>query len=83
MTTNQPANQTIRQLITDICFENGGVTKPMVDKLETAITAHFIACLPDETILTTKYGYNSREKKYGFRIAVEEIKSNWKGEADE
>lgn len=29
--TNQPSE--LRQAITDICFENGGVTKPMVDKL--------------------------------------------------
>jgi hypothetical protein len=27
-----------RQQITDICFENGGVTKPMVDKLEAILT---------------------------------------------
>ena len=28
------------QKITDICFENGGVTKPMVDKLMNLITLH-------------------------------------------
>lgn len=27
----------LRQAITDICFENGGVTKPMVDKLTDLI----------------------------------------------
>ena len=28
------------QKITDICFENGGVTKPMVDKLMNLTTLH-------------------------------------------
>lgn len=28
----------LRQRITDICFENGGVTKPMVDKLEALLS---------------------------------------------
>lgn len=27
----------LRQEITDICFENGGVSKPMVDKLEAYV----------------------------------------------
>lgn len=31
---------TLYQEITDICFENGGVTRPMVDKLEALIAKH-------------------------------------------
>lgn len=35
-----PEDTELYQKITDICFENGGVTKPMVDKLLNLITLH-------------------------------------------
>lgn len=40
---------TLYQKITDICFENGGVTKPMVDKIMNLITL--------QTIEAYKKGY--------------------------
>jgi hypothetical protein len=30
--------------------------------------------LPDDSVVTRKYGYNSKEKKYGFRIGITEAK---------
>lgn len=30
--------------------------------------------LPTQNIVTTKYGYNSKEKKFGFRIGIAEVK---------
>lgn len=33
------SDEELYQSITDICFENGGVTKPMADKLMELITA--------------------------------------------
>ena len=33
------SDEELYQSITDICFENGGVTKPMADKLMQLITA--------------------------------------------
>ena len=41
MTTppNKMSDEELYQSITDICFENGGVTKPMADKLMQLITA--------------------------------------------
>jgi len=39
MTDNtEPTIDTLYQKITDICFENGGATKPMVDKLYKLIS---------------------------------------------
>jgi len=41
MTTppNKMSDEELYQSITDICFENGGVTKPMADKLMQLIIA--------------------------------------------
>ncbi len=42
MTTspNEMSDEELYQSITDICFENGGVTKPMADKLLKFIKQH-------------------------------------------
>lgn len=37
----QPNQSELYQALTDICFENGGVTKTMVDKLTAYITANY------------------------------------------
>lgn len=34
------------------------------------IERELLKVLPTDDIVTTKYGYNSREKKYGFRIGI-------------
>lgn len=34
------SNEELYQSITDICFENGGVTKPMADKLLQLLKQH-------------------------------------------
>ena len=38
--SNTPEDTELDQKITDICLDNGGVTKPMADKLMHLITLH-------------------------------------------
>lgn len=46
--TKHTTSDELRQQITDICFENGGVTKPMVDKLVVLIKQHELDARLDE-----------------------------------
>ena len=49
---------------------SGAVSRVEVNaKLQTLLEQ-----LPSDEIVTTKYGYNSREKKYGYRMGIEEAK---------
>ena len=54
----EPTIDTLYQKITDICFENGGATKPMVDKLYKLISDQVAKARIDELnrIPRTNYG---------------------------
>lgn len=48
----QPNQSELYQALTDICFENGGVTKTMVDKLTAYITANYTPINQPSTKIT-------------------------------
>lgn len=50
-TEQEPSGQTVRyqiiRTVTDICFENGGVTKPMADKLADYVQESVVSVLEE------------------------------------
>lgn len=50
-------DEELYQSITDICFENGGVTKPMADKLMLPIKQHREAYADEAKVIGYCIGY--------------------------